>query len=73
MTDVPPADRTPKAVPLEEPIVATPALALVHVPPPPSLNPVVPPGHTCSVPDMADGAGFTVIVFVTEQPVKGKE
>jgi hypothetical protein len=61
----------PVTTPLEEPTVAMPGFELVQVPLPASESVVVPPGQTSVVPDIAPGAGFTVSVRVTEQPVTG--
>jgi len=69
---VPPEGDTPVADPLEDPMVATAGLALVHVPVPPSVSEVDAPGQTCSVPETGPGAGFTVTMPVTEHPVDGK-
>lgn len=56
---------TPVTVPLEDPIVATPVLTLVHVPPGViSLREVVLPAHTLVVPSMEVGKGLTVNVVV---------
>jgi len=52
------------------PIVATVVLPLLHTPPVVrSLNVVVAPGHTLSVPVMINGKGFTVTVARAVQPV----
>ena len=60
MLDVP-AD-TPDTIPVV-PIVATPMLALVHVPPPvASARAVVAPVQTVSVPVIAAGVVLTVTV-----------
>jgi hypothetical protein len=67
ITEVPGA--TPATMPDEEPTVAIPGLALVHVPPgAPSVSVVVAPVQTVSVPPIGVGARFTVTVAVTEQP-----
>jgi hypothetical protein len=51
------------------PIVATPVLALVHVPPVgDELNVVVAPVHTPSVPVIAVGWVFTVTTAAAKQP-----
>jgi len=56
---------TPVTVP-DEPTVALP-LPELHTPPPvPSLRVVARPAHTLSVPVMAAGVGFTVIVWVAD-------
>lgn len=48
--------------------MATAVLLLIQVlPPPPRL--VVEPAQTLSVPLIAGGAGFTVIIFIAVQPV----
>ncbi len=60
---------TPVTTPVAEPIVATDAVLLVHVPPTESVNVVVEPAHTLAVPDIEDGEAFTVITFVVVQPV----
>lgn len=68
MVDVPAL--TPVAMPLVEPIVATPVLPLLHVPPGTLLlSVVVAPWHTEVVPPMAEGAAFTVNTVVAIQPV----
>lgn len=67
ITDVPPA--TPVTIPEDEPTVATPVEALVHVPAPPGLaNVVVSPEHTVCVPVVAPGFAFTVNVAVAAHP-----
>ena len=55
-------------MPDEVPTVAF-ALLLVQVPPPASLNVVVNPGQTFSVPVIAEGKGFTVTGVDDAQPV----
>lgn len=54
----------PGVPPVTTPVVATiDAVAgalLLHVPPPKSLNVVMPPVHTVAVPSIADGNGLTV-------------
>ena len=66
MLDVP-AD-TPETIPVV-PIVATPVLALVHVPPPvASASVVVAPVQTVRVPVMAAGVVLTVTILVAKQP-----
>jgi hypothetical protein len=68
---VTPAD-IPETKPLPEPIVATPALVLVHVPPEVrSDNVVVNPKHTPSAPVIEAGVAFTVTVTlaVLTQPL----
>ena len=64
-------------VPVNGPPVTTPVLLtdaitnilLLHVPPPASVNAVVSPTHTLSVPVIADGNGLTVTTDVVLQPV----
>src|SRR5690242_14005890 len=66
MTDVPTV--TPVNTPVDDPMVATPVLLLVHVPAPaPSLNVVEPPTHTPGVPAIGE-IGFTVTVAEVKQP-----
>ena len=60
---------TPVTIPVPEPTVATPGLALLHVPPLPELKEVVAPWHTLSVPVIAGGAAFTVTVWDAAHPV----
>jgi hypothetical protein len=68
MMEVP--DAAPVTIPDEDPIVATPVLPLVHVPPKDaSYKFVVAPTHTVGTPVMMAGASFTVIVINDEQPV----
>ena len=67
MVDVP--DDTAVTIPVEELMIATPVLPLVHVPPPASLKVVVKPAQTVAVPVMADGNGFTVTTIVAIQLV----
>ena len=51
-------------------MVATDGVLLLHVPPMVVLlTVVVSPAHTCSVPVMVAGSGFTVTVAVRIQPV----
>lgn len=64
----PPAGAMPVTRPVPAPMVAIPGLLLVQVPPPPSLNVVVDPGHTSAVPVMLPGDGLTVTVAFTVQP-----
>ena len=60
----------PVTTPVETPIVATPVLPLVHVPPlVASVRVVVAPTQALSVPPMAAGLAFTVTTVVTRQPV----
>lgn len=68
MVDVPAA--TPVNTPLVEPIVPTAILLLLQLPPViPSINVIVLPEHTVVGPVIGPGAGFTVTVVVTKQPV----
>jgi hypothetical protein len=54
---------------VDEPTVAVAPL-LLHAPPLVALLSVVEaPAHTCVVPVIADGNGFTVMVAVAVQPV----
>jgi len=71
MTDVP--GLTPDTTPLTEPIVATPALALIHVPPViASLNVVVDPMQTPNPPEIAVGVAITVTsLMATHAPPAG--
>lgn len=55
-------------MPLPEPMDATGAALLIHMPLPPSVNVMVEPTHTAPGPDMADGAVFTVTTTVETQP-----
>ena len=58
----------PVTVPVEEPIVATPVLELVHVPPPiAATRLVVLPIQMMLVPVIADGVAFTVTTAVFTQ------
>lgn len=60
----------PFTIPVAEPTVAIEVLPLVHVPPLVVLLSVaVWPTHKPMLPVMPAGAGFTVIGFVTVQPV----
>ena len=60
----------PVTSPVEDPMLAIPALLLLHVPPPVrSVNCVVSPAHTVIVPVIAVGNGFTVTTAVMIQPV----
>jgi hypothetical protein len=64
---VPPA--SPLTTPDEDPIVATPALLLVHVPPPGVLVIVWDvPRHIGVVPTIGVGERFTVCTLVVKQP-----
>ncbi len=61
---------TPVAIPVVEPMVATPRLLLLHVPPGVgSPKAVVSPTHTLSVPVIGNGNGLTVTVAVIIHPV----
>lgn len=51
---------TPETIPVADPTVATDGVPLLHVPPPASLNVVVDPTQTVSVPAMVAGSGLTV-------------
>jgi hypothetical protein len=60
----------PVTSPDEAPTVATVVLPLVQLPPASaSLNVVIDPAHTASVPAMADGNGLTVTTACAMQPV----
>jgi len=60
----------PVTVPVEDPIVATPVLLLLHTPPLVELvNVVVKPTHTLVVPPIAAGFGLTVKLVTAIQPV----
>ena len=54
--------------PVREPTVATLVVPEVHVPPPPSVNAVVPPTHTFNEPVIAAGGALTVTGIVEKQP-----
>jgi hypothetical protein len=59
-------------MPDELPMVATPALLLVQLPPPgDEVKVVVPPAHNDNVPLMAAGDELDVIVNKDAQPVAG--
>ena len=61
---------TPLTVPDDDPTVAIAVLLLVQTPPVGDEdNVVVDPVHTESVPDIAEGAVFTVTALVAKQPV----
>lgn len=61
---------TPVAVPDEDPIVATPVVPEVQVPPPVELlNVVVNPAHTVAVPVIDAGSAFTVNGVEFKHPV----
>jgi hypothetical protein len=67
MLDVPRA--TPQTTPVEEPILATDGLPLVHKPPPTaSLRLLQLPLHTSRLPKIGPGSGLTVMVVETAQP-----
>ena len=56
-------DATPVTAPVEEPMVATPGVPLVHVPPVGVLlSVVVAPMQAPVVPEMVPGKAFTVMV-----------
>lgn len=58
----------PVTTPDDNPIVATPGLLLVHVPPvTASVSVVVPPMHIGAIPEIA-GAVFTVTIIVEVHP-----
>ena len=59
----------PVTIPVVDPTIATVVLLLLHVPPPASLNVVVKPEQTSSVPSIAVGKGSTVTMVVIIQPV----
>ena len=60
----------PVTVPVEDPIVATAVLLLLHTPPLVALvNVVVKPMHTFVVPPIAAGFGLTVKLVTAIQPV----
>jgi hypothetical protein len=55
----------PVTIPLEDPMLATGILLLLHVPPPDVLDSVlVSPRHTDVFPLIVAGSGFTVTVVV---------
>ena len=59
----------PKTVPPPVPIVATPVLLLVHVPPPvASVNDVVAPWHIVNVPSIGVVDALTVTIAVAIHP-----
>ena len=63
-----PAD-TPVTIP--PPVIEAFPLLTLHVPPPPSLNDVVRPTQTISVPEIGNGVGYNVTVTgadVAEHP-----
>jgi hypothetical protein len=59
----------PVTAPVPALILATPALLLLHVPPPGSVNVVVSPVQRADAPDIACGSAFTVINKLTLQPL----
>jgi hypothetical protein len=59
----------PVAIPVEEPIVATPIVELLHVPPPELDKVVVRPEQIVVAPVMAEGNGLTVNTDVILQLV----
>jgi hypothetical protein len=60
----------PVTTPVNEPIVATAVVPLVHVPPPVLLvNVIVEPGHTVPGPTIGPAADITLTVVVTRQPL----
>jgi hypothetical protein len=61
---------TPVTIPVDEPIVATPGVLLLHEPPPVLLvNVIVEPGHTVPGPTIGPAADITLTVVVTRQPL----
>ena len=61
---------TPVRIPLDEPIVATPGLLLLHVPPgATSLYSEVSPTQAVAGPRTGPGTGLTVTIVLSEQPV----
>jgi hypothetical protein len=59
---------TPVTIPLNIPIVATPGLLLLHVPPGVLVSVVVVPTQTVATPEIAVGAVLTVTTAVRIQP-----
>jgi hypothetical protein len=59
-------------MPEDEPIVATPAVPEVQVPPPASVRETESPGQTLPSPETDEGNGLTVIPAVVLQPVTGR-
>jgi hypothetical protein len=56
---------TPATVPVVAPTVATAVLLLLQPPPiVKSVSVVVPPAHTCAVPVIGSGTGFTLATAV---------
>jgi hypothetical protein len=61
---------TPVATPVDEPIVATEVLLLLHVPPGvPSVKVAVEPWHILYEPMMIDGVGLIVRIAVALHPL----
>ena len=61
---------TPVTMPLEVPMEAVAAFALLHAPPPTrSVKVVVAPVQTLTAPDIVDGERLTVTGAVMKQPV----
>jgi hypothetical protein len=61
----------PVTTPVDGSIVALPGAPLIQVPPVvASNNVVVNPSHTCGMPVIAAGNGFTVTVSTEKQPVE---
>ncbi len=58
----------PVITPVDEPIVATDGLLLVHVPPPELVTVLVDPTHTEETPVIAAGSTFTVKVVLDDAP-----
>ena len=61
---------TPVTAPVEEPIVATAGLLLLHIPPPRSVSVSVMPTHRCVLPAMLSGKEVTLTVVLMEHPSK---
>ena len=60
---------TPVIVPVAVvPAVAILVLALLHVPPPPSVKVAAAPTQVMAVPEIADGSGLIVTTVVVVQP-----
>jgi hypothetical protein len=61
---------TPLTTPEPEPTVATGVLPLLHIPPAVASDNVIvdPPSQTATVPEIAEGAGFTVITVIAAHP-----
>ncbi len=61
---------TPVTTPETDPTIAMPVDDELHEPPPTaSLNVIVDPMHTCVLPVIAPGRGFTVAVVVVIHPL----